>query len=333
MPENLAPITDPDDLVTKSYVDARYVNVTGDTMTGTLEVSSLAAPATNVQIAYTAVGESTTAATASVNVPVGVLPGDLLVVLPPVTHEDTNNQPTHTQGFSVIDGFPSPSSHVGNLGNFTVGGAWYYKVAGPSDAGSPVTFTRGGASVANGRWLLMLLVVRNAQLPSSVQWQYVDGGSASSFSSGAANWSREGLQVAVLVTWGIYGAATAPTTTFGQTVISKAIENSYYPGLVVASAETAAGPSAAVPFTNLYGYWGSGLLHLPGPLTAASVNVGSGVSMGSNRLTGLPVPASSSEAATKGYVDARTPVIVVLGKTDPLPGGTAVGTVIVRKDV
>jgi hypothetical protein len=39
------------------------------------------------------------------------------------------------------------------------------------------------------------------------------------------------------------------------------------------------------------------------------------------------------DLVTKSYVDARTPVIVVLGKTDPLPGGTAVGTVIVRKDV
>jgi len=36
------------------------------------------------------------------------------------------------------------------------------------------------------------------------------------------------------------------------------------------------------------------------------------------------------EPATKAYTDARTPNIIVLGPSDPVPGGTPAGTVIIR---
>jgi hypothetical protein len=44
-------------------------------------------------------------------------------------------------------------------------------------------------------------------------------------------------------------------------------------------------------------------------------------------------PTAATHLATKGYVDSRTPPILVLGPTDPVPGGTAAGTLIVRRDV
>jgi len=43
-------------------------------------------------------------------------------------------------------------------------------------------------------------------------------------------------------------------------------------------------------------------------------------------------PAMPMQASTKQYVDARTPPILVLGPTDPVPGGTPAGTVIIRKE-
>lgn len=50
---------------------------------------------------------------------------------------------------------------------------------------------------------------------------------------------------------------------------------------------------------------------------------------GAVMLTGDP--SQPLQAAPKQYVDARTPPILVLGPTDPVPGGTPAGTVIIRK--
>jgi hypothetical protein len=43
--------------------------------------------------------------------------------------------------------------------------------------------------------------------------------------------------------------------------------------------------------------------------------------------------ATASPVATNSYVDSRTPQTIVLGPTDPVPGGTPSGTVIVRREV
>jgi len=50
-------------------------------------------------------------------------------------------------------------------------------------------------------------------------------------------------------------------------------------------------------------------------------------------LTLAGPPTVALNPSTKGYTDARTPPIIVLGPADPVPGGTAVGTVIIRKSV
>lgn len=50
--------------------------------------------------------------------------------------------------------------------------------------------------------------------------------------------------------------------------------------------------------------------------------------------TALNLKADTTALALKAditYVDARTPKIIVLGPTDPVPGGTPAGTVIIRK--
>jgi len=42
-------------------------------------------------------------------------------------------------------------------------------------------------------------------------------------------------------------------------------------------------------------------------------------------------PSGATDATTKGYVDGRTPPVIVLNPSDSVPGGTAAGTVVVRK--
>lgn len=60
---------------------------------------------------------------------------------------------------------------------------------------------------------------------------------------------------------------------------------------------------------------------------ARYVNVSGDVMTGA--LTVLP-PTVAGHAASKGYVDARTPPVLVLAAGAPVPPGTAAGTVVVR---
>jgi hypothetical protein len=50
-------------------------------------------------------------------------------------------------------------------------------------------------------------------------------------------------------------------------------------------------------------------------------------------FAGAAVAVTDVAGSDKTLVTVSTPNIIVLGKTDPVPGGTPVGTVIVRKDV
>lgn len=60
------------------------------------------------------------------------------------------------------------------------------------------------------------------------------------------------------------------------------------------------------------------------------VNVAGDMMTGPLELSGDP--AGERHAATKGYIDTRTPPIIVLGPDDPVPPGTAAGTIIIRTE-
>lgn len=77
-------------------------------------------------------------------------------------------------------------------------------------------------------------------------------------------------------------------------------------------------------YVNVAGDTITGNLVVQGSTTLA------GVALGGAKITGVGNGTAATDAATYGQLTVRTPPIIVLGATDPVPPGTAAGTVVMR---
>lgn len=298
--------------------DARYVNVSGDTMTGTLTVPTLTAPVpTAVSFDSSSTTQNSTGGFVSVTLPASIAEGDLLLAL--FTQNDWSNSVTPPAGWAIPTSFGGWGSHVGNNGNGLVGGAWYYKIAAAGDAGSVSTWATG-----QQRMRISVLVFRNGAMPT----QFIDGNFNLTIAQNALGnaIASNGLMIAANVQHGDEGVSVVTPGT--MIAAHKAgtgwtdTHNSFW-----ASTVTAGQQSPAMTFAS----GGTGAIFIPLNTSAAKIVATNNIDFGGNRgPVNIKTPTSSGDAATKGYTDARTPKIIVLGPADPVPAGTPAGTVIVR---
>lgn len=74
----------------------------------------------------------------------------------------------------------------------------------------------------------------------------------------------------------------------------------------------------------------TGNLTVQGDTNAAWLRASLGADMASQKITNVADPTVGTDAANMAWVENRNPPILVLGPSDPVPGGTATGTIIIR---
>lgn len=85
-----------------------------------------------------------------------------------------------------------------------------------------------------------------------------------------------------------------------------------------------------VQYLPLTGGTVSGNVTIQGDTNAAWLRASLGADMAGQKITNVATPTASTDAANMGWVQGRNPPIIVLGPSDPVPGSTATGTIIIR---
>lgn len=295
--------------LSQSEADGRYVNVTGDSMTGTLYLpqleSTTKAPAllTSSSVVGDIWGGSVSR---TLNVPTGVIAGDLLILVHTIL--GSSSVPPHPTG---ANGF----SHMGNAGTYgalDLGSQIYGRVADASTVGgTPLTFTWAAASCN----FLSMIAVRNTDKSSWVLKNPTKGVMTS-----PSDTSNLGSRIMLSMLMGAAGPnesqASNATNITGETP-NVGVANPPGPGggydLVFHVAARLLANGQSIPSSTwtmpVYGFsFGAGnvfSLTLPAALASLPVDtVGGGVQFGGPVTLATSAPSQPLHAASKGYVDS-----------------------------
>lgn len=288
-----------DDRITA--VSGNYLPLSGGTLTGPLGAPQIGGGFQEPGLGSAVAGGTVYGVTASVNLPVGILPGSIILVLACSNNTSTDIQPNNAAalGYAVPPGFPA-SDHVGSQFNGNSGGTWYYKVADGSESGTTLTFTYDSSH--NRR--LLAIVLDNASDPAVTPWQVYPAGGSVDLAQGATTWGAGGIMIATGVALAVTSALDPGTCSWGTTALSVGTSTSNC-AITVAYDLVEAGPSPAVSFSWVSPWSdGSGLLLIPESPTQQKIVLESDINANSNRVTNIADPVDAQDVASKAYVDS-----------------------------
>lgn len=278
--------------------DARYVNITGDTMTGTLYAPAFEAPGSAPAVgAYTTTGSvQTKASSRTVTVPTGTVAGDVLLMfntwynISGIGPDD----PTSANGFTLLGDIGSTG------GGLEAGAKAYIRVADSSTlGGASLTFTWAG----NYGCVISLLRLRNVSASGAL---IKNGGDNTYTSPTDPSSTGKRLLISAVAAASLNKGASGATNTTGETgqlLLSDSATSgdNYDAVLSVAFRELAAGTSVPATTWTIPNYtpeWGgAGAIVLAQSAGALSIDSGGGGTTFGGKVTH---PASSnSKAGTK----------------------------------